>query len=328
MNRPIAQKVPTLPTPTTLKAIELVTDLDVVRQNGLETRQIGFDGLHDRERRGVRSFGYGNVYGATSVHERITGLNVGAVFDRSDIADENRLRALRADRNVVQAFDIPDNRVDRYHRPQVADADVAGGADRVAGSQRPHHLVRRHVVGSQLVGIQANEDGALARAEGRRCRHAWQGREQWAHLEERRVLKLGDCFRLAGEDEVADRNAATVEPNHERRHRSRGHEGAGAVDVGDRLRRGLRYVCAGMELELDQRYALDRFAFDMLDAGDVEEVVLVVVGDEPFHLRRVEPAVRLRHVQHGHPQIGEDVPRHAIERQKTQQCNGYDGHQE
>ena len=82
-----------------------------------------------------------------------------------------------------------------------------------------------------------------------------------------------------------------------------------------------------MELELDERDALDRLAFDMLDSGDVEEVELVVIGDEPFHLRRVEPAVRLRHVEHGHPQIGEDVPRHAIERQKTQQCNGYDHHQ-
>jgi len=30
------------------------------------------------------------------------------------------------------------------------------------------------------------------------------------------------------------------------------HEGPGAVDVADRLRRGLRHVGAGMELELDQ----------------------------------------------------------------------------
>ena len=234
---------------------------------------------------------------------------------------------LRADRNVVQALEIPDNGVDRHHRHEVADADVTRWADRVAGTQRPHHLVRRHVVGTQLVGIEANDDGALAPAEGRRRRDAWQGREQRAHLEERRVLKLGDCFRLAGEDEVADRHAAGVEPHHERRHGSRGHEGAGAVDVGDRLGHGLRHVGAGMELELDQRHALDRFALDVLDAGDVEEVVLVIVDDEPFHLRRVHAAVGLGHVQHGHPEIREDVPRHAIERQKTHQCNGYDHHQ-
>jgi hypothetical protein len=97
--------------------IELVADLDVVRQNGLETRQVGFDGLDDRECGGIRSFGHGDVYGAASVHERVTGLNVGAVFDRADVAYEDRLRPLRADRNVVQAFDIPDNGVDRYSRP-------------------------------------------------------------------------------------------------------------------------------------------------------------------------------------------------------------------
>src|SRR6478736_5750552 len=102
-----------------------------------------------------------------------------------------------------------------HHWPEVADADVTRWGDRIAGSQRPHHLVRRHVLGTQLVGIQANEDRALARAEGRRRRHAGQGREQWAYLEERRVLQLGHCFRLAGEDEVADRYATSVETQHE-----------------------------------------------------------------------------------------------------------------
>src|SRR6266478_5655799 len=77
----------------------------------------------------------------------------------------------------------------------------------------------------------------------------------------------------------------------------------GAVDVGDRLRCGLSHVGAGVELELDQPYALDRFAFDMLDAGDVEEVVLIIVDDEPFHLRRVHAAVGLGHIQDGNPQI-------------------------
>src|SRR3977135_531911 len=80
-------------------------------------------------------------------------------------------------------------------------------------------------------------------------------------------------------------------------------------------------------MELDQPDALDRFAFDMLDAGDVEEVVLIIVDDEAFHLRRVHPAVRLGHIQHGHPQIWEDVPRHAIDCQKPHQCNGYDHRQ-
>jgi hypothetical protein len=47
-------------------------------------------------------------------------------------------------------------------------------------------------------------------------------------------------------------------------------EGAGAVDVRDRLGRRLRHLGAGVKLQLDQRNALDRLAFDVLDASDVE----------------------------------------------------------
>jgi hypothetical protein len=65
----------------------------------------------------------------------------------------------------------------------------------------------------------------------------------------------------------------------------------------------------------------------MLDAGDVEEVVLIIIDDEPFHLRRVDAAVRLGHIQDRHPEFWEDVPGHAIERQKTHQCDGYDHRQ-
>ena len=114
--------------------VELVADLDVVRQDGLEARQVGFDGLDDRERRGVRSFGYGDVYGAASIHERRTGLNVGAVFDRSDVANEDRLRSVRADGDVAETLEIPDNGVDRHHWHEIADADVSRWADRVTGT--------------------------------------------------------------------------------------------------------------------------------------------------------------------------------------------------
>ena len=65
----------------------------------------------------------------------------------------------------------------------------------------------------------------------------------------------------------------------------------------------------GWKTELHQRRALDRLRFDVLDAVDVEEVVLVVVGEEPFHLRGVHAAVRLGHVDDGHAQIGKDVAR-------------------
>jgi signal transduction histidine kinase len=53
-------------------------------------------------------------------------------------------------------------------------------------------------------------------------------------------------------------------------------------------------------------------AFAMIDDGLGFQLV-------PWH--PVQSAVRLRHIQHGHPQIREDVPRHAIERQKPRQCS-------
>ena len=40
-------------------------------------------------------------------------------------------------------------------------------------------------------------------------------------------------------------------------------------------------------MELHQRIPLHVLALDVMDAADIEEVVLVVVGDEPFHLGRI-----------------------------------------
>jgi len=155
------------------------------------------------------------------------------------------------------------------------------------------------------------------------ARHAWQCREQWAHLEERRVLKLGECFRLAGEDESPTGNAATVETASRKAARFLGHEGA--VDVPDRLRRGLRHMWTGMQLELISPPPWIDLLFDMLDAGDVEEVVLIIMS-KPFHLRRVDAGVRLGHIQDRHPDLGR-CPGNATERQKTHQCDGYDHRQ-
>ncbi len=57
------------------------------------------------------------------------------------------------------------------------------------------------------------------------------------------------------------------------------------------------------------------FDFDVMDAVDVEEVVLVVVGDQPFHLGRVHAAVGLGDVDDRQVQAGEDVDLHAVEGQ-------------
>ena len=70
-----------------------------------------------------------------------------------------------------------------------------------------------------------------------------------------------------------------------------------------------------MELQLDDRRALDGLRFHVLDAGDVEEVILVIVGEVTFHLRRVHAAVRLRDVNGGDAERRKNVARHFLERQ-------------
>ncbi len=109
---------------------------------------------------------------------------------------------------------------------------------------------------------------------------------------------------------IADRDAAGVEPGDERRDGARRHEGARAGDVADRLGHRLRHVRAGVEVELHHRHALNVSALDVMDPVDVEEVVLVIVGEEPLHLSRVHAAVGLADVDDGEVQIGKDVDRH------------------
>src|SRR5207247_5484750 len=100
--------------------------------------------------------------------------------------------------------------------------------------------------------------------------------EHGADPEKGRVLDLADSDVrvVGGKNQVADRHAAGVEAHDEGRHRPRRHERARAVDVVDRLGHGVGHVGAGVEVELHQCHALDVFGFDVVDAGDVEELVL------------------------------------------------------
>ena len=68
------------------------------------------------------------------------------------------------------------------------------------------------------------------------------------------------------------------------------------------------------------------FDFDVMDAVDVEEVVLVVVGDQPFHLLRVHAAVGLADVDDRQVQGGEDVHLHPAEGQHAGEGDAGDQH--
>ena len=52
----------------------------------------------------------------------------------------------------------------------------------------------------------------------------------------------------------------------------------------------------------------------MLDAGDVEEMVFVVVGQVTFHLQRIHPAVGLRDIDRRNAQGRKDITRHLLHR--------------
>src|SRR5213078_513640 len=107
-----------------------------------------------------------------------------------------------------------------------------------------------------------------------------------------------------------------------------GHEGAGAVDVADDLGHGLGHVGAGVEEQLHQGDALDVAALDVVDAVDVEEVVLVIVGEQPFHLGRVHAAVGLGDVDDGQVEGGEDVHAAAPGGEGAAEDDGGDGHED
>ena len=243
-------------------------------------------------------------------------------MDGGDVADVDGGVLAGPDRDRLQVLDLPDQRVDRHDRHLVADPDVARGADGVARADRADHLVGRHLVRPEAIRVDADHDRALVAAERGRGRHARQAGEHRPDLEERLVLNLADTLGLAPEHEVADRDAADVEPHDERRDRPRGHEGARAGHVAHGLGHRLRHVGAGVEEQLHQGDALDVAALDVVDAVDVEEVVFVVVGEQPLHLGRVHAAIRLGDVDDGQVQVGEDVDRHAVDGQAAAEGDG------
>ena len=65
-----------------------------------------------------------------------------------------------------------------------------------------------------------------------------------------------------------------------------------------------------MEHELHQSDALYVLRFDVLDAGDVEEVILVVVGEIPLHLGWIHTPERLRDIDRRRAKLGKDVRLH------------------
>ena len=298
------------------RLIKLIADLHIAGDHALEFGKILFHQVHHRERRGVRPFGDGDINRAPPIHQRITSDDVGAIRHLTHVAQEYRGISPGADGNGVEIFDVFHHGIERHHRIIFPNGHVAGRSDGVGGSYRSNDFVWRHVIGAQAVRFQIDDDAAGAPAERRRGRNPRQGREQWPDKVQGRILHFAHRARFAGEDQVADRDAAGIKTHDERRDRAGRHESAGTIDVGHRFGHRSGHLRSRMKLQLDDGRALDGLRFDVLDAGDVKEVILVIISEIALHLRRVHPAERLGDVNGRYSQGGKNVPRHLLQRQQ------------
>ena len=190
---------------------------------------------------------------------------------------------------------------------------VAGRAHRIAGRHCHDNLIGRHAVSPQPVRVGADHDRPLISAERGRGRNARQSGKHRPHFEERLVLNFGNRLGVARQHQIPDRHASRVEPHDERRDGTRRHERPRAVDVTDRLGHRLRHIRARVEVQLHQRRPLDVLAFDVMNSGDVQEVIFVVVGEQAFHLGGVHSAKGLGYINDRQVETGENVDRHPLD---------------
>ena len=172
---------------------------------------------------------------------------------------------------------------------------------------------------AEPVRVNANDDRALVATERRRSGNAREGGEHGSDAEEREVLDLPHTARLAGKDQLAHGNAAGVKADHKRGNGPGRHKGTGPLDIRDGLRQGLAHVRSRMKVELDQTDILDGFRFHMLNARNVEKVVLIIGDEISLHLRRIHSAIGLRYINHRKIEVGENIHRHTEECQHRTQ---------
>src|SRR5207302_6141410 len=125
---------------------------------------------------------------------------------------------------------------------------------------------------------------ALVSPKRGRSGYAGERCKKGPHSVQGEILNLPQPTSLAGENEIADGDASGVEAHHKWRHRSRRHEGACAIHIGDGLGERLCHVRARMKRELEKPDILDGLRLHALNACDVKEVILVVVNEIAFHL--------------------------------------------
>ena len=310
------------------RLVEDEIDLDVLRCDIAHRRQ-SLTHVSDHIQRGrVGPFGDRNVDRTLVVDVREPDNDVGCVGDRADIPQVHGRPCPDAKRRVEQFLNVAAERgVRRGNTNEVAGPNVPRWQHRRGPIHRVDDFVWRQSILPKLLGVDAYDDRALTAAKRRWRGHARQRGKNGAHAVERDVLHFGHASRGARKHQLRDRNTARIEPHDERRHGARWHEGPRAVDVPDHFTHRLTHVGVGVKHQLHQRDALNVLRLDVFDARDVEEVILVVVRQVPFHLRRIHTAVRLRDVDSRCAELRENIHLHLPNRHDRGECDGNHRHE-
>src|SRR4051794_29507428 len=188
-----------------------------------------------------------------------------------------------------------------------SDIGIAGWLDAVTARQSLNDFLRGQTISLHLLWIDIDDNGSLVSTKRWRRRDSGKCCKDRTNTIQREVLNLSERPGWTGKHHIPNRQSSGVVPDDKRGHRSGRHKSACAIHIRDRLRERLAHVCFRMKRQPQESSALDRLRLNALDSVDIEEVVLVVVGEEPFHLLWTHAAIGLSNINDWKIQIRKDV---------------------
>ena len=134
-----------------------------------------------------------------------------AVARRRHVAQENRGVVLVLDRNMVEFVYVNRAAVERDHIFVVAELCGATRQNYVGGLERVEHILWRDSFCVKPRRVEVQHHLAGCAAERSRALHPWQREEKQPDKVEHVIVELHLRQRLAGADDVDDRNVSRVE---------------------------------------------------------------------------------------------------------------------
>jgi hypothetical protein len=236
---------------------------------------------------------YRKIRRALAVDPHDIGLHLMRVGHRSDLPKKNRRPVNNLHRQIVEFADLVYAAVEFDPILPVANLDRTGGDYHIGRIQRLPDILRRKPVRIHLRRVQIDHYRAVAPAERRRRRDAFDDKQAQADEVQAVVKKLLLRQRLARNIELYDRNVGGVVVNDVRRLH------AGREDRKQRLRRRTHLrdpACqrgARMKIDLDYARAGYRLRLDVLDVvDDARRHALGDDRDAALHIDRRKPRVR------------------------------------